>query len=169
MNKHIARKTVCVICFMVVFLVQGCFVEQFRPLEVHIFKYHAGECIKNLELFAVRLYAKNPKYEPDLVRRQKRIKQIFHDQANYEGSAKMSSHLLLSEAFAEKPLDDDRVYLLGLGLVKSIKEVYGIGDNTIMISGLQVPLERLQRLHHNLSQVNWRLKTYKDEKSVIYR
>ena len=33
--------------------------------------------------------------------------------------------------------------------------------------GLQILLERLERLHYNISQVNWRLKTYKDEKGHL--
>ncbi len=161
MKKLLSLKAgILVGCFLVL-LIPGCLVDQFGPSEVRIFKYHARECLKALELFSTRLYKKNPKYEPDLVWRQKRIRQIYHDRANYEGTAKKNSHILLNEAFADDPVEKDRVYLIGLGLAKSIKEAYGLDENKILISGLQIPLERLQRLHLNISQVNWRLKTYK--------
>jgi hypothetical protein len=55
------------------------------------------------------------------------------------------------------------VYLLGLGLVKSIREAYGLDERTMLLSAMQIDLGRLERLYHNLSQVNWRLKTYKDK------
>ena len=50
-----------------------------------------------------------------------------------------------------------------LDLIRSIEEAYELDENKVFLTGLQIPLERLERLHFNLSQVNWRLKTYRDE------
>ncbi|MEA2084727.1 MAG: hypothetical protein U9O82_10960 [Thermodesulfobacteriota bacterium] len=75
----------------------------------------------------------------------------------------MPSNDVLTAAFASDT-EEDRVYLLGLGLVRSIEEAYGFRSRKFLLCGLQISLEPLERLHFNISQVNWRLKTYTDEK-----
>lgn len=141
----------------------GCLAENLGPMDIRMFRYHGREAMKGLELFITRLYNKNPKYEPDPGRRQRKLAQIFHGREILGRYASMPSHEILAAAFAEQPAEPDRVYLLGLGLVRSLAEVYGTGDEALLVLGLQVPLEKLERLHLNLSQVNWRLKSYKDQ------
>lgn len=141
----------------------GCFAEMFGPTEVQMFQYHARETQRVLELFTTRLYAKNPKYEPSKSARRKKIKKIFHGADDLGKYAGLTSDKVLEEAFAQEPDEPDRVYLLGLGLAKSIQETYSIKEQRILLSGLQISLERLKRLHHNISQMNWRLKTYEDK------
>ncbi|MDH4322363.1 MAG: hypothetical protein OEV73_12800, partial [Desulfobulbaceae bacterium] len=136
--------------------------DMMTSTDVYILKYHVEGYMHSFEEFITRLYAKNPKYESDLAVRQRKIRHIFHGGASmdpaYDG---MLSHELLTAAFA-KETEGDRVYLLGLGLVKSVKEAYQLENGSLLISGLQIKPDRLQRLHLNVSQVNWRLKTYRD-------
>ena len=73
----------------------------------------------------------------------------------------------MTAAFAEDTEEEDRVYLLGLGLAKSIRESYALDSDGFMLVGLQISLERLKRLHHNITQVNWRLKTHKGKNGEL--
>jgi len=133
------------------------------PSEVWIMKYHVENHYRLLEEFTTRLYAKNPKYEPDPARRQQKLAQIFKNGPPLEREfAAKPSHEILTAAFSPDPGYPDRVYLLGLGLLKSIQEGYGLDDSRILWPGGRVKLERIERLHHNLSQANWRLRTYRD-------
>ncbi|MBU4262913.1 MAG: hypothetical protein KKC76_13740 [Proteobacteria bacterium] len=134
------------------------------PTDATIIEYHVRSYQADLKEFITRLYARNPKYEKDPKRRQMKIDAIFRRGffAKHLRKGKSSAELL-SAAFSPASAGEDRIYLLGQGLVKSIKEAYGLDEIDVFWSGLQVPLERLQRLHFNLSQVNWRLKTYKDQ------
>ncbi len=146
----------------VLLLNAGCAVGSFKPTEIRILEYHASVSLASVGEFTKRLYAKNPKYEVDLAKRSRKLRSIFGQEKPVGRFSGQASNVLLTSAFADESMDEDRVYLLGLGLVKSIREAYGLDERSIMISGLQVDLERLERLHHNISQVNWRLKTYKD-------
>ncbi|MCB2181986.1 MAG: hypothetical protein KQH63_08165 [Desulfobulbaceae bacterium] len=139
------------------------FAKVIKPAEVSIFEYHIQSTISDLEDFVVRLYARNPKYEKNLSVRRQKIDSIFRPQnGRYRnGLENKTSKELLSLSFAQDTAED-RVYLLGLGLVKSIQEAYGLDEMKYFLTGLQLSLERIERLHFNLSQVNWRLKTYKD-------
>ncbi len=133
------------------------------PTDVSIIRYHVQEYFKSLKEFTVRLYAKNPKYEKDPVVRDRKISQIFRGGRAVETYyAARPSHEVLTAAFANDTDYPDRVYLLSLGLVKSIEEAYGVKKEEAFLSGLQIPGDRLERLYHNISQVNWRLKTYRD-------
>jgi len=136
--------------------------EAVIPTDAKLLTYHLEEHFKELEEFTRRLYAKNPKYEPDPKAREANIRAIFHDGVlPYPRYREIPSHEILTEAFAEKTQCPDRVFLLSLGLVKSIRETYQPEDKVIL-SSLQVPLESLQKLYVNISQVNWRLKVYRD-------
>jgi hypothetical protein len=134
------------------------------PTDATIIEYHVRSYYADLKEFIIRLYARNPKYERDQQKRRQKIDAIFQPgfSPKHFKKAKTSAELL-SAAFNAGSEGEDRVYLLGLGLVKSIKEAYGLDEMDLFWTGLQVPLERLQRLHFNLSQANWRLKTYKDQ------
>ena len=141
--------------------VSGC--GPLQPTGARILDYHAQACLTSIETFTRRLYAKNPKYEPNPAKRREKLEQLLADQGPAGELRHKTSDALLTAAFAKDSAGADRVYLLGLGLVKSIREAYGLGPGKILVTGMQVPLERLQRLHHNISQVNWRLKTYRDD------
>ena len=141
--------------------------EIFTPTDATIIRHHVREDQTALEEFTIRLYAKNPKYEKDPLERQRKLRFLFHGDLPVENNyAYRPSHEVLTAAFSAKPDYPDRVYLLGLGLVKSIREAYDGHDQTFF-TGLQIPLDRLQRLHQNLSQVNWRLKTYRDARGEL--
>lgn len=156
---------------LAVFLLSGCgagdspssFRRIVTPTDAVLIDHHVRSCYSDLRNFISRLYARNPKYENDLLLRRQKIDAIFR----VKGSPLVEKYLdwpsdrLLAGAFAPET-EGDRVFLLGLGLVGSIKEAYGLETITMFCSGLQVELARLERLHFNLSQVNWRLKTYKD-------
>jgi len=134
------------------------------PTDATIIEYHVRSYYTDLREFTTRLYARNPKYEKDQQKRQQKIDAIFQPGFFPKHFKKQkTSAELLSTAFSPASEGQDRVYLLGLGLAKSINEAYGLDEMDLFWTGLQVPLERLQRLHFNLSQVNWRLKTYKDQ------
>lgn len=138
--------------------------DMITPTDATIIEYHVRSYYADLQEFITRLYARNPKYERDQQKRQQKIDNIFQPGffPKHFNKAKTSAELL-SAAFNAGSEREDRVYLLGLGLAKSINEAYGLDQIDFFWTGLQVPLERLQRLHFNLSQVNWRLKTYKDQ------
>ena len=133
------------------------------PTDAKLLTYHLEEHYKDLEEFTRRLYAKNPKYEPDLEARQKKISEIFHGSPLLPSRYRtMPSYKILTEAFARETACPDRVFLLGLGLMKSIRETYQNKDE-VLLSSLQVSLESLRKLYGNISQVNWRLKVYRDD------
>lgn len=138
-----------------------------EPTDVALFRYHFEENLKGLEEFTTRLYAKNPKYEPDQRSRDRKIQQIFHkgQPAEYEYIYKFS-HEVLAAAFAPET-KGDRVYLLGLGLSKSLKEAYGATNDTFFVTGLQIPLVKLEKLYQNISYANWRLKITRDEQGSL--
>jgi hypothetical protein len=138
-----------------------------EPTGARILAYHAEQCLGSIETFTQRLYLKNPRHETDPAKRQERIKRIFHPDGPSETPGAPSSYELLTAAFAGKPSEPDRVYLLGMGLAKSIREAYGLDERNILLTGIQIPLERLERLDHNISQVNWRLKTYRDDTGAL--
>ncbi len=139
------------------------------PTDASIIRYHVRQYHQSLHEFATRLYAKNPKYEEDPAQRRRKLAAIFANgpAVEYHYSTRLS-HEILAAAFQEEVLEADRVYLLALGLWKSIREAYAIREDELFLSGLQVSLEGLQRLHHNLSQVNWRLKTCRDKKGELF-
>ena len=140
----------------------------FTATDVTIIRHHVRENLATLEEFTQRLYAKNTKYEKDTHERQRKMRFLFHGDLPVEFKyAYLPSHEVLTAAFAPNPDCPDRVYLLALGLTKSIREAYEGHEDQTFFSGLQIPLDRLQRLHHNLSQVNWRLKTYKDGRGEL--
>jgi len=138
------------------------------PTDVAIIQSHVKQYQYSLREFTKRLYAKNPKYEKDIEKRRQKIESIFAPLPTGEQVyAYKPSHEILTAAFQAAPREPDRVYLLCLGLWKSIREAYDVREGKVLVSGMQIPLERLQRLHHNLSQVNWRLKTYKDREGRL--
>jgi len=142
--------------------------ELITPTDVSIIRHHVRQFHACLYEFTDRLYAKNPKYEKDPVLRYRKLNAVFNKGpvAEYEYAYKFS-HQVLTAAFQKDVSETDRVYLLGLGLWKSIKEAYNVRDEGVFLSGLQISLEQLQRLHHNISQVNWRLKTCRDNKGDL--
>ncbi len=142
--------------------------EFFTPTDVSIICHHMQQYRSALRDFTVRLYAKNPKYEKDPAQQGRKIDSIFAPLPTGEQVyAYKPSQDILSAAFQGDVSEPDRVYLLSLGLWKSIQEAYNIKDGDLFLTGLQVSLERLQRLHYNVSQVNWRLKTYKDKNGKL--
>ncbi|MCK5915051.1 MAG: hypothetical protein KAG92_02840, partial [Deltaproteobacteria bacterium] len=120
--------------------------------------------------FCRRLYLKNPKYEPDISNRAKKLYTIFKTPRKI-GSPfdDEPSNKVLTAVFATETTYKDRVALLALGLKKSIDEGYrqDVSHKT-MVTSLQIPLERLRRLYSNLSQVKWRLKVYHDQQEKLY-
>jgi hypothetical protein len=135
--------------------------EPVFPAETRLYRYHVRRYMQSLEEFSRRLYAKNPIYEKDPARRLEKIKSIFGGGRPVETLYySRASHELLTAAFAPKCDYPDRVYLLSLGLARSFQEAYGVREDPI-ISSLQVQKERLEKLHANISQVKWRLKTYR--------
>ena len=140
----------------------------FTPTDVSIIRYHVQQYRSGLRDFTARLYAKNPKYEKNPVQQRRKIDSIFAPRPTGEqGYASKPSNEILTAAFQEDGAEPDRVYLLSLGLWKSIQEAYNVRDGDVLLSGLQIPLARLQRLHHNVSQVNWRLKSCKNKNGKL--
>lgn len=138
-----------------------------RPTEVTLLLYHQEEFLRSLEEFTRRLYAKNPRYELDLDQRQRKIEQIFHGCPPFDDRHRNTpSHELLTQAFAPNSTGD-RVYTLALGLTRSIREVYGVTEKRSFLVGLQMPVERLKKLHHNISHANWRMKTSRDQEGKL--
>jgi len=141
--------------------------EAVIPTDAKLLTYHLEEHYKELERFSRRLYAKNPKYEPDLKAREEKIQGVFKGgKLPLPRYRKFPSHEILTEAFAKEPQCPDRVFLLCLGLMKSIRETYQPKDE-ILLSSLQVSLDNLEKLYSNICQVNWRLKVYKDEEGHL--
>jgi hypothetical protein len=140
----------------------------FTPTDVSIIRHHMQQYRGSLREFTARLYAKNPKYEKDPDKQRQKIDSIYGSLPTGEQVYPFKpSHEILAAAFQGEVAEPDRIYLLSLGLWKSIREAYNIQDANFFLSGMQVSLERLQRLHHNVSQVNWRLKTYKDKSGKL--
>ncbi len=140
----------------------------FTPTDVSIIRHHVQQYRGSLREFTARLYAKNPRYEKDPAQQRRKIDSIFGPLPTGEQLyAFKPSHAILTAAFQGEVAEPDRIYLLSLGLWKSIRETYNVRDGDFFLSGLQIPLERLQRLHHNISQVNWRLKTCKDKSGKL--
>ena len=75
----------------------------------------------------------------------------------------MFSHQLLEAAFSTTPPLTDRIYLLALGMKKSIVEGYDGYDKRTLFTGMSLSVEKLEKLHLNLQQLNWRLKTYRNQ------
>lgn len=132
--------------------------------DVLIIQHHIRSHYSCFEEFCRRLYLKNPKYEPDTTRRREKLEAVFKLRREpIPELAGLASHELLTRAFQPQPPLTDRVMLLALGLRKSIDEGYDQpGPEETMFTSLEVPLERLKKLYFNLSQVNWRLKTYRE-------
>lgn len=145
------------------------FSDLVTPLDVTLIRHHVREFRGALIDFTKRLYAKNPRYESNLEIRQQKIRQIFHGgpPVEYQFAGRFS-HEVLTAAFQEDIPYPDRVYLLSLGLWKSIAEAYNVKGDELFVSGLQLPLTQLQRLHHNISQVNWRMKTQRDAAGKLF-
>ncbi|MBW2617070.1 MAG: hypothetical protein JRD02_12975, partial [Deltaproteobacteria bacterium] len=133
------------------------------PVDVQMINYHVREIDKSLEEFTRRLYLKNPKYEKDPEARHKKIQAIFHggEMPVTEFNDK-PSHEVLAAAFESDSTCSDRIFLLGLGLKKSVREAYSIEED-VFITSLQIRHGRLENLYVNINQVNWRLKVYRDE------
>jgi hypothetical protein len=137
--------------------------QAITPVDVQIINYHVREIDKSLEEFIRRLYLKNPKYEKDPEARHKKIQAIFHGgEMPDTGFNDRLSHEILAAAFEPKPTYPDRVFLLGLGLKKSVQEAYSIEED-LFVTPLQIGNGRLENLYVNIGQVNWRLKVYRDE------
>jgi len=150
------------ILILLAFSNNGCSMNSCQATGARMLEYHFDKSLRSMEEFTKRLYARNPKYELDRSIRQKKIAAIFDEDKIWGELGGLPSQELLTAAFAKEPPVPDRVYLLGLGMAKSIREAYGLGDGKVMFVGLQIELARLERLHHNLSQVKWRLKSYRD-------
>ena len=137
--------------------------QTIMPVDVQIINYHVREIDKSLEEFIRRLYLKNPKYEKDQEVRHNKIQAIFHggEMPLTEFDDKPSPDILAA-AFEPDQTYPDRVFLLGLGLQKSVREAYGI-EESVFVTSLQIAHGRLESLYANISQVNWRLKVYRDE------
>ena len=166
-------RNVPIISIVICLLLLGCNVSGKRlkqavaPTDVQIMRYHVKECYKSLEEFTRRLYLKNPKYEKDLEMRKKKIRGIFHgEELPYTNYNNQSSHKVLEAAFGANPTYEDRVFLLSFGLVKSIQETYNI-EESVFVTSLEIPLEKLEKLYHNISHVNWRMKLYRDEQGDL--
>ncbi len=137
------------------------------PTDVQIMRYHVKEYHKSLEEFTRRLYLKNPKYEKDLEMRKKKIRGIFHgEELPYTDYNNQPSYKVLQAAFGGNPTYEDRVFILSLGLVKSIRETYTIKKG-LFVTILKISLVKLDKLYHNISHVNWRLKVYRDERGDL--
>ncbi len=136
--------------------------------DVKIINYHIKKHYENIRTLAQRLYAKNPRYEPDKTMQIEKIRAIFGERSRFSIPATIRlpmSHELLTLAFGNNPPIRDRVLMLILGLKKGIDEAYDTGNGPF-ITGCQIDANRLERLYKNVSQVNWRLKTYKDAKGA---
>ncbi len=136
----------------------------FTPSDTKMIKYHVEQDLRDIEDLMNRLYLKNPRYEPCEEMRRQKVDAIFRSGTVPECNEyfHLPSHEILAMTFSADCPCADRIFMLGLGLSKSIREAYDIED-TLFITGVQIPAQRLERLYHNLNQVNWRLKTYRDE------
>jgi len=137
------------------------------PTDVQVMEYHVREIRKSLEEYTRRLYLKNPKYEKDIEARELKIRGIFHNEKLPDtGYNDQPSHKLLEAAFEQNPAYPDRVFLLSLGLVKGIGAAYKFNEGLI-ITSLEIPSENFEKLYYNVSQVNWRIKVYRDEQGNL--
>ncbi len=137
--------------------------------DVKIISYHVRKHYNSIKTLAERLYAKNPCYEPDLVRRREKIRAIFGKRSSYVIPYKiriLMSHELLESSFAPSPPINDRVLIFILGLKKGIDEAYDTGHGPFL-TGCQIDVKRLERLYSNISQAKWRLKTYRDREGHL--
>lgn len=166
-------RNVSIISILICLLLLGCNVSGKRlkqaitPTDVQIMRYHVKEYYKSLEEFTRRLYLKNPKYEKDLEMRERKIRGIFHgEELPYTKYNSQPSYKVLEAVFAANPTYEDRVFLLSFGLVKSIQETYNI-EERVFVTSLEIPPEKLEKLYHNISNVNWRLKLYRDEQGDL--
>ena len=142
--------------------------EFFIPTDVQMMRYHVSEIRKSLEEFTHRLYLKNPKYEKDIKARESKIRAIFHNEKLPDtGYNFQPSHKLLEAAFEPDPAYPDRIFLLSLGLIKSIDEAYRFDEGPI-ITTLEIHSESLEKLYYNFSQVKWRLKVYRDKQGELF-
>ncbi len=159
------RRLVWLWILLIVPLLGGCLADARRvvtPAAVNLMRRHYRQHLALLEEFGRRLYAKNPCYEPDPVARKAKLASIFHGAPALEGRFfPEPSHRILAAAFSRE-VKEDRIYLLVLGLAKGIREAYEPVGKAVFLAGLQVELQRLQRLHCNISNANWRLKTRRD-------
>lgn len=162
-------RTVPLIIIVFSLLLAGCqggketIKQAITPVDVQMINYHVGEIDKSFEEFIRRLYLKNPKYERDPDARHRKIQAIFHEgEMPDTGFNDKPSHEILAAAFEPDPACPDRVFLLGLGLKKSVQEAYSIEED-VFVTSLQIAHGRLENLYVNISQVNWRLKVYRDE------
>ncbi len=131
--------------------------------DVKIINHHIEKHYQAVRSLAKRLYARNPCYESDLRVRVEKIRAIFGEKSSYSIPYQlqiMLSHELLKTAFSPKPPIGDRVLILILGLKRGIDEAYNTGRGPFL-TGCQIDAKRLERLYSNISQTNWRLKTYK--------
>ena len=136
--------------------------------DVKIIAFHVQKNYELIQRLGRRLYAKNPRYEPDPAMRAKKIDSIFNRGVEvYPRLKALPSHRLLEQAFAPNPEVSDRVFLLVLGLKKGIDEAYNTGGS-LFLTGCQIDPKRLERLYSNFSQVNWRMKTYRDRKGKLF-
>ncbi|MBN2705744.1 MAG: hypothetical protein JXR89_04805 [Deltaproteobacteria bacterium] len=138
--------------------------------DVLIIQHHIREHYRCLEELCRRLYLKNPRYEPDPKKREGKLNAVFYGGGSLaEPWNRRASHEILTAAFAPATTYPDRVALLALGLRRSIDEGYNqTGPNQTMITSLEVSLEKLKRLHSNLNQVNWRLKSCRAPEENLY-
>ncbi len=136
--------------------------------DVKIIAYHVQKHYQLIEELAHRLYAKNPCYEPDPGVRARKINSVFNKGPEvYPGLSALPSHRLLEQAFCKEPDVSDRVFLLVLGLKKGIDEAYDTGGS-LFLTGCQIDPARLERLYSNIAQVNWRMKTYRDQRGRLF-
>ncbi len=167
-NVAFNRKQLFLFCLFTI-LVSGCgpgfkkgCSDTFCAPDVKIISFHVTKYYKLTEELTRRLYAKNPRYAPDLKRRSAKFDSIFGKGPSvYPRIQALPSHELLRQAFTLEPVIQDRVFLLGLGIKKGIDEAYDTGGS-LFLTGCQIDPGRLERLYSNLSQVNWRMKTYRD-------
>ncbi|HDS16710.1 MAG TPA: hypothetical protein ENN66_08935 [Proteobacteria bacterium] len=138
--------------------------------DVLIVQHHIREHYRCLETLCQRLYLKNPKYEPDPKKREARLNAVFYgDGTLAEPWNRRASHEILTAVFDPATTYPDRVALLALGLRRSIDEGYNqTGPDQTMFTSLELSLERLKRLHSNLNQVNWRLKSSRNSEQNLY-
>ncbi len=174
---------VLILCLATILLCSGCSSNknQLTPAlttpDVLMIHHHIESNMLDIEYFCQRLYLKNPIYEANIQARTAKLNAIFHPpeveanaEKNHDGIQQptplpydtMLSHQLLEAAFSATPPTSDRIYLLALGMKKSIVEGYDGYDQRALLSGMLLSVKKLEKLHLNLQQLNWRLKTYRN-------
>ncbi|OQY17777.1 MAG: hypothetical protein B6I36_08475 [Desulfobacteraceae bacterium 4572_35.1] len=146
--------------------------------DVLIIKHHIQSNSSNMAEFCRRLYRKNPCYQPDRAIQATNLDAIFQRcyiadpdlplllprPSRHPAVDRLPSHRLLALAFAPNPPIADRIYLLALGIKKSLMEGYsGYNNDHFIFTGVQLSEKRLRRLYRNLSQVYWRIKTRRNQ------